>query len=601
MRTWKKLACGCLSAAMVLTLLSGSVFWVAAEETIDDHMVVHWDFEGETTSDKLSDKATAGTAQDTLTVNATDKTVLENGYAYLKEGGHNLALYAEPSVDANQKGEQTIFMRAFLENYTLDEYNHEGVNGEKGQQVLFNQRDSGLFMQVVRWNYDNVADWGVDTKVGEGTNGGWSTGRGDEDFWNGMYGKWVDLAIVVDDSGENGNLKAKFYVNMSGDAADAAADFKLFHEFDTGVKSFNNSAVTRLGGYVGEGDWAYGMGHTKFDDVRIYDMALTTEQLVSVSQAAVKKNDTDDEPADDVVLDDHMVVHWDFEGETTSDKLSDKATAGTAQDTLTVNATDKTVLENGYAYLKEGGHNLALYAEPSVDANQKGEQTIFMRAFLENYTLDEYNHEGVNGEKGQQVLFNQRDSGLFMQVVRWNYDNVADWGVDTKVGEGTNGGWSTGRGDEDFWNGMYGKWVDLAIVVDDSGENGNLKAKFYVNMSGDAADAAADFKLFHEFDTGVKSFNNSAVTRLGGYVGEGDWAYGMGHTKFDDVRIYDMALTTEQLVSVSQAAVAKDKTDDSNDTVPSPGTGEPMTAMAAVVLLCVAGVAVPAFGKKHKR
>ena len=602
---WKQVVSGCLSSLMVFASLNCGVFPVSAQDAVKDHMVVHWDFEGKTNEEILSDKATAGSKQDALTMNAPDNTVLENGYAYLKEGGHNIALYAQPSSDTNQNGSQTIYMRVLMEDYTLEEYIHDGVNGDKGHQELFNQRDSGIFMQAVRWNYEKKDEWAFDTKVGEGNNGGWSSAHPDAGFWEAWYGNWVDVIAVIDVSDETENLKAKFYVNLTGEAAKSTEDLLLIHEYDTGVKSFNNAAVTRLGGYVGEAEWAWSAGHTKFDDVRIYDTALTLEQLVNVSQEASKKteDDTGDNttstttPAgqEDVKIPaEYLVNHWDFEGNGATEKLSDKATGGTAKDQLLLGEDSSVDLKDGYAYLNKAGRNIAMYtSELTDDTSLQGAQTLYLRLYLETYDESEWaDPSGLSTDKGFQQIFDQRgEGGITMSVIKDDLSNPDTWKFDVKVGD--KAGWTNTNPGKEFWAKLYDHWVELVVVIDE-GDDGNLKASFYINFEGTAQNIE-DFEKFFECDTKWPTLLVNDITRMGGYVNGGDWAWTTGHIKYDDVRMYNTALSVDQLVQVSKEI--KNWNSNSNQ---SPNTGEHTSVVAVAALPLAVGIGALVLSKKRK-
>lgn len=275
----KKIAICCI---LVMLIASLSVNALAASD-LDDTLVNHWDFEGGSQAEILMDKATGGATEDNLLLNEYGTITLQDGYAYLTKAGPNIAMYVpDLSDDTELQGPQTLYLRMYLETYAESEWSDpRGVSNDKGFQQIFDQRgEGGITMSVIKGEYDNPDTWVFDLKIGD--KAGWTSTNPGKEFWEKFYDHWVELVVVIDE-GDSGDLKATFYINFEG-TADGTDDFVKFFEYDTKWPVLLVNDITRMGGYVNGGDWAWTTGHIKYDDVRMYNTALSVEQLVQVSK-----------------------------------------------------------------------------------------------------------------------------------------------------------------------------------------------------------------------------------------------------------------------------------------------------------------------------
>ena len=279
LKSLKKVMAYCI-LIMMLASLNCNVF---AASDLDEYLVNHWDFEGADKDEILTDKATGGTTADNLVLNEYGTITLEDGYAYLTKAGPNIAMYVpDLSDDTELQGPQTLYLRLYLETYDESEWaDPRGLSTDKGFQQIFDQRgEGGITMSVIKDDLSNPDTWKFDVKVGD--KAGWTNTNPGKDFWTKIYDNWVELVVVIDE-GDTGNLKATFYINFEG-TAQSIEDFEKFFEYDTKWPTLLVNDITRMGGYVNGGDWAWTTGHIKYVDVRMYNTALSVDQLVQVSK-----------------------------------------------------------------------------------------------------------------------------------------------------------------------------------------------------------------------------------------------------------------------------------------------------------------------------
>ncbi len=111
----KRYICLVLTLALCFSLIPAAAF--AEGSTADSQLVAHWDFEGATAEEILSDKATAGSVTDSLTeyypgkdTGAASPIKLENGSAVIPRD-EGVYLAAANSADLNKFSEYTLFTR----------------------------------------------------------------------------------------------------------------------------------------------------------------------------------------------------------------------------------------------------------------------------------------------------------------------------------------------------------------------------------------------------------------------------------------------------------------------------------------------------------
>lgn len=117
-----------LLCAALLAGIAVSTFADAADDApaanLDENLIVHYDFNGETQEERLADKAPAGTSKENLTLHFTDDPTTGEALSYVRDGvahiDHSILNYMNVTfdrennigndvLDCAQTGEMTIF------------------------------------------------------------------------------------------------------------------------------------------------------------------------------------------------------------------------------------------------------------------------------------------------------------------------------------------------------------------------------------------------------------------------------------------------------------------------------------------------------------
>lgn len=230
---------------------------------------------------------------------------IANGVATIKDAA---TLRAADSEDLDITGEMTIFMKvkvdSFPDNITL--LSKGAINSNAYAVGISPLGNNGLWFS--------------------------SNGYQGSGYWPYPTAQWREVAVVVKHDGSYVN--ASFYIasdSSSGIKEDTQAITKSKAN-ETGLKA--NNAPLYIGNYT-----VHGLASTdsvrEYDDIRIYNKALTVAQIASITPNVV---DTD------ATLKDSLVAHWDFVSDgTKGSELKDKATAGTEADDLSVYDKNSTL------------------------------------------------------------------------------------------------------------------------------------------------------------------------------------------------------------------------------------------------------------------
>lgn len=321
----------------------------------------------------------------------------------------------------------------------------------------------------------------------------------DEETW---AGRWHHVAATYDAK----TRTASVYCDDMNEPKSTTV-FEKAYEDGTFSKSSYNFGVGYDSQNAGSRDWK-GM----LDNVRVYDRALTSEELSKERQPS-----------------DAHVVYWeDFEGELETEEVdtSNKVYKIRAQDAV---GTELTLL-NKSAALKETGasgeegdralRGVALAKDTPEELDING--TFSVEAWV--YPTDDSGQRVIIGKGDTQYVLRTQNGGLCLQTYsevgqKWN-QLICDY--------------------DDTW---IGNWHHVAATYDAATKT----AKMYIDdMSTPAGEQT--FTNVYEDGSFGKNGESFAVGRETNNTGR-DWK-GL----LDDVRVYDRVLTEEELQSEERTA-----------------------------------------------
>lgn len=229
---------------------------VRTQDELASSLVAHWDFEGDA---PYADKGTGGTVSDAL--RPQNAVRIEDGAAVVTGSG---GLLAADSVDLSPTGEMTILLRmkvsGSLSGYTnfVDKRAFASTpGGEDRAYGLMIQ--NGLFTtQIAQGKKSPVVFLQSDQKIAADT--------------------WQEIALVIRE-GPKGKRLITIFVSQQAYTL-AASDFEAVLSSVSALTSINDSAVDLV---VGND---INLGEQKstriFDDVRLYDTALSRAEIAQV-------------------------------------------------------------------------------------------------------------------------------------------------------------------------------------------------------------------------------------------------------------------------------------------------------------------------------
>lgn len=334
-----------LSAILTVTTLLGCfVFSVSAEgetPSITENLVVAYDFEGNTKDYQLSDKAPAGNVNDDLTI--ANEVTIKDGVATVGSD-QTSRLYAANTADLKGMSGYTVYVKVKASGT---------YNGSVSDFINM----PGLFRGFI-----NAAGY----KIGGTHATNWSYGYtapklytftdGDDDWFYVAYTAHVDTE----------NQKLVLYTYCSNDGSQYTSSEIKEIAFTDGTVGISDVASATINLAFSTQGITYSL-----DDVMIFNKALsdTEVQQISSIKLDIKKD-----------YKKNLVVAYDFEGKTEVAQLSDKAPAGSVDNTLTKAGTaSKFTIANGIATVTSGDNRSYLKCSPGADLSGLTEYTVYMR------------------------------------------------------------------------------------------------------------------------------------------------------------------------------------------------------------------------------
>lgn len=376
-----------LISMLISALLLPAAVALNADDARDlsEHLTIHYDFRGSTDAERLKDKATAGNAQDDLTIpegksdifTLTDGSVEQNTTL---TNGFGVSVYADSSADILEsgQGEGTWFIRFRATapgDYSLLDLRKNG-NGRPLCVQLLSSGTIRLLQSDVNSpdSYQEVGSMNIKYDFTKGE-------------WCNVY---IQRYLYLEEY-----YHYKAYVSYGGSTALTASSTEATGWVIGNKTNGLTPTSYPLGLFTQYGQTWPTVKGLSYDDVRYYNVALTEEEMQGILSDAVfcenigggegEQGETDAVEQityDRSDLDSCMILHYDFKGTTNALRLADKATSGTVKDNLVIKegTSSAYTFSNGTVKLNSS-INTYLYAPASDDlvrANM-GEGSWFAR------------------------------------------------------------------------------------------------------------------------------------------------------------------------------------------------------------------------------
>ncbi|MBQ8214274.1 MAG: hypothetical protein IJZ80_09715 [Clostridia bacterium] len=266
--------------SMVLTVFcEGTVFAASSIRNLDEHLIIHYDFEGNTEADILSDKATGGKYSDDLTV--------MNGSFSTSFSHHNGTL--QMMTDGGQNGLKTGFATESTDLQSIQSTGTEGTWFSRVKATV----DDGKEMILVDFRLPGTSrPFFMDYNTKTGT---FRTAAHTYSSRNNTSAKtftlsysaqsdtWLNVAAVRKISGST--LTMYYYVCVGEPTK--ASDWTLATSFSMGSKSEMLAPIGEFALRLFQSNtdyancWKTNAGMI-YDDFRYYNTALTTDELTGL-------------------------------------------------------------------------------------------------------------------------------------------------------------------------------------------------------------------------------------------------------------------------------------------------------------------------------
>ncbi len=481
-----------LAAVLVLGAFGTLPITALEADNPADRLVVHYDFLGSTLAEQLSDKAPVGDSKENLTLtNKAGLSKIEGGVAYIDAAKDNALGFTAAGTDLTGASEITLVTR----------FKYDGENPYSLVDIINIPGVIRVGLQadatIAAWCYYNG-----------GTSQYIALGGGTKY----AAGQWIDLALTLSYSG--GSLKAARYVSADGWRTNA----KYEPAAETGVNANPLASVTSM--TLGKNNTGmYDRGRSfAFDDFRIYNTVLTLDEIKVL----------DVETTDAGVLDNSMIAHYDFNGESSAEQLRDKGTAGHIAENLTL-AGDDSYIKNGYAYISSKQSN---YLSTNITGDVKSLTkaiSIFVEYQAETTPVSEPNQVDMVMIPGTtRIAMRQNGTPVVMS------SKNGSW-----IGPGVNTPVQMGIGDGLGWN-------KLAYILEPAANGGHTLSLYSYSASTGVWTSAS-----YTFSSGdLNQLFTGANQILFGKASAGIADRGI-NLCYNDIRIYDKALTLSEVKTIT--------------------------------------------------
>ena len=282
----KKLAIICLLlCTLISTCLVAPASADAPANALDSHLIIHYDFEGEDIETQLKDKATAGASSDDLAYNGSDENrakdlKIENGIAHTKGFAGLIADFRDENgsttgadLPNNTTGEYTFY-------FDFKVYGDGKSMG--GFRDFFNVYElgasGGITQRWIRLYFGNCSANGTKdlSFVSPGTGGTAQTVT----TVPAVNGSFIQVAVTMKWDASTSKWNYKGYMSM-----DEGQTYFLVMEYSANNAENYLTAANAL--CLGNRSQNVNVAvEYDYDDVRVYNKALTADELVSINYTA---------------------------------------------------------------------------------------------------------------------------------------------------------------------------------------------------------------------------------------------------------------------------------------------------------------------------
>ena len=484
-----------------------SVF--ATAEDVSDHLITHWDFEGDT---PYADKAVNGTNSDTLTPQGS---VTVNGDGTVTVGyqtkSHLKADISEiGSGDLGNLQNKTIVIKV--------KFDTTGATGTTAVTPFYKVDTARLQVKA-----DTVYFRTWNPAGGNITNDPFSISTADNQY---RY-------FVISYEYSEGAFTEKYYCSKDDQPATSAEFVEMFSKTTENVDASvckNNTKDILFGS---SDNTKIMFSNMIYDDIKIYDIAMTIGQ-VTVSLGGTDVGVLPPEEGEDENIDtgesdsmsDKLITWWNFNGEM---PYADKAGKGASPDKLT--AYGNSTVSDGVAYIPNAeGAYLSASGKAGTDLNDFKNKTVVIKMAMKN---------------------DEEMRGNFAAIISKN--NGFTYGVQNEAYGNRTTMYATVNGVRNSVDGGYNKMNEFRVFVMtfeyDEVEK-VLTVNYYMSLNENPT-KAEDFKIMLQTsievttDDIIQSTNDIILGR----------AYN-GLTKkinfyawYDDVKIYSDIMTLDEVVA----------------------------------------------------
>ncbi len=510
------------SALCVLMLLGCIVLPVGAVDeyaAVDEALIADYDF-----ASNLNNSASESTT-DAFVASDASKVTVESGMLKIRDGKHAKITLS----DANAAGLKTSLGAATEATFFINVRIHGDGQGKGGNRNLFTvsgsknlklyTTSSTTCMKKLYFSDPASSTVATSSVVGTSFNG------------NGDTAPWYKMIITMKFA--NNDWTYKFYV-AEGDGSfeerasfvknDATKYFSGFTSIELG--SHSNTNAENLIGY-------------DFDDFRIYNKALTEAEIQYATGKAISKG----APPQTMypTLDDALIANYTFED-------ANNAASTTTTDAFSgIDGTDVTVNDGMLSVRNKAYATLDLTSEASSGLKESltsaNEATFFMNVRIQSDKIDKGGNRNIFSAK---IDFQDASSTMKVYTTSGSTGTHKVYFADPPSSTLAT---STVLGTQFNGDGDSAKWYQVAVTMKSS--NSDWIYKVFVAENGGMFEEKASF---------VKN-----ITKNGAYLDNISYLYlgSQGSTNeqntigydFDDFRIYNKALSAEQLkYAVGQSA-----------------------------------------------
>lgn len=527
MLTKKKLKASLLSLLLVATMLIPAFPVYATEQAVSvdaltNHLLVHYDFEGDTTEEKLKDKAhgnEASSVADNLSVGSNiSNFTFEDGV--VTTTGNDYLVNVNGSADVTAVANHEIQEATWVVRYQVKDY----ANFD-GDAYLFDMEDStdntaagfSAFADLRKNN--NYIYW---TK--------WATQSQQLSTESWKSGAWE--IMVITRTYDTSTDKYTMTITIHNGAETLPVSTSGYNTEILGSVT-RNPRLTLFALYQ-EQYSKVNFGHANgasIDDFRLYDKALNADEIASV--------------LDEFKLDQHLLVHYDFEGVTIEDVLSDKAhgnkSSSVADNLSAASNIDNFVFANGVVTAKGNDRLLNIQSSPDV-------QSVATHETKEATWVIRYQVTNLDSMDSSSYLFDMEDSRSLLYSTYSNLrknDTVIRWSQWHLTHASKYSTIST-----DTWK--NGTWETMVITRTYSASEDKFRMTATIYNGAETLPTGACGYTTENFGTDVRDPRLAFFGYYHEQYPNSAFGYANG-ASIDDFRLYDKALSADEITEVLTA------------------------------------------------